>query len=149
MDPHDGLDDRGLRAGLELVGEPALAAVLTVLVEGHLGRGGKTFRHVKSRFRRRDTHEDTSTALGRRALAAKTLDLAVRLHLVVLEDGHLDLLALVLDLLGGLNASHIINTNMSPASRQRQRTLYVFFLRFLAPPRRRSTRWRVDSFWML
>ena len=95
------------------------------------------------------TYEDTRTTLGGRALATKTLDLAVRLHLVVLEDGHLDLLALVLDLLGGLNASHIINTNMSPASRQMQRTLYVFFLRFLAPPRRRSTRWRVDSFWML
>ena len=48
------------------------------------------------------THEDTSTALRRRALATETLDLAVRLHLVVLKDGHLDLLALVLDLLGGL-----------------------------------------------
>ena len=36
MDPHDGLDDGRLGAGLELVGEPALAAVLAVLVEGHL-----------------------------------------------------------------------------------------------------------------
>ena len=48
------------------------------------------------------THEDTSTALSRGALATETLDLAVRLHLVVLKDGHLDLLALVLNLLGGL-----------------------------------------------
>ena len=48
------------------------------------------------------THEDTSTTLSRRALATETLNLAVGLHLVVLKDGHLDLLALVLDLLGGL-----------------------------------------------
>ena len=48
------------------------------------------------------THEDTSTALGRRALTTETLDLTVRVDLVVLQDGHLDLLALVLDLLGGL-----------------------------------------------
>lgn len=46
-------------------------------------------------------HEDGSTALGRRALATETLDLAVRVDLVVLENGHLDLLADVLDLLGG------------------------------------------------
>ena len=48
------------------------------------------------------TYEDTSTALSRGALTTETLDLAVGLHLVVLQDGHLDLLALVLDLLGGL-----------------------------------------------
>ena len=48
------------------------------------------------------THEDTGTALGGGALTTETLDLAVGLHLVVLQDGHLDLLALVLDLLGGL-----------------------------------------------
>ena len=53
--------------------------------------------------RYRKTYEDTRTTLGSGALAAKTLDLAVRVHLVVLEDGHLDLLALVLDLLGGLH----------------------------------------------
>ena len=35
------------------------------------------------------------------ALAAETLDLAVAVDLVVLEDGQLGLLALVLDLLGG------------------------------------------------
>ncbi len=34
-------------------------------------------------------------------LAAETLDLAVGSDLVVLEDGHLDLFPLVLDLLGG------------------------------------------------
>ena len=34
-------------------------------------------------------------------LSSESLDLAVRSDLVVLEDGHLDLLPLVLDLLGG------------------------------------------------
>lgn len=48
------------------------------------------------------TYEDTSTARRGRALTAETLDLAVGLDLVVLQDGHLDLLALVLDLLGSL-----------------------------------------------
>lgn len=48
------------------------------------------------------TYKDTSTTLGSRALTTETLDLAVRVHLVVLQDRHLDLLALVLDLLRGL-----------------------------------------------
>lgn len=52
--------------------------------------------------RERRTYEDTSTTLSRRALTAETLDLAVRVDLIVLKDRHLDLLALVLDLLGGL-----------------------------------------------
>jgi hypothetical protein len=34
-------------------------------------------------------------------LSSESLDLTVRSDLVVLEDGHLDLLPLVLDLLGG------------------------------------------------
>jgi len=46
--------------------------------------------------------KNTSPAGRRWALTTKTLDLAVRLHLVILEDGHLDLLALVLYLLGGV-----------------------------------------------
>ena len=41
------------------------------------------------------------TYLGGGALAAETLDLAVTVNLVVLEDGKLGLLVLVLDLLGG------------------------------------------------
>ena len=47
------------------------------------------------------SHEDTSTALGLGALAAETLDLAIAIDLVVLEDRELGLLPLVLDLLGG------------------------------------------------
>ncbi len=47
------------------------------------------------------SHEDTGAALLRRALAPQTVDLAVVVHLVVLEDGQLDLAVLVLDLLGG------------------------------------------------
>ena len=51
------------------------------------------------------THENSSTTLSRWALATETFDLAVRVYLVVLEDSHLDLLALMLDLLGGLKSS--------------------------------------------
>ena len=50
----------------------------------------------------RKTYEDTSTALCVRALTTETFDLTVKVDLVVLQDRHLDLLALVLDLLGGL-----------------------------------------------
>ena len=46
-------------------------------------------------------HEDTGTALGSGALTTEALDLAITVHLVVLEDGQLGLLPLVLDLLGG------------------------------------------------
>ena len=47
------------------------------------------------------SHEDTGTTGGLGALPSETLDAALRVDLVVLEDGHLDLLPLVLDLLGG------------------------------------------------
>jgi hypothetical protein len=56
-----------------------LATVLTVLVLGH---------------------EDTSTTSGIRTLTTKTSDLARLIHLVHLQDSHLDLGTLVLDLLG-------------------------------------------------
>merc|ERR1719348_2278094 len=65
---------------VEHVGETALATVLTVEV---------------------GSHEDTSAALLGGALAAQTVDLAIVVNLVVLEDGQLDLPVLVLDLLGG------------------------------------------------
>jgi hypothetical protein len=65
---------------VENVGEVAASAVLAV-VHG--------------------SHEDTSTALGLRALTPEALDLAVAVDLVVLKDSELGLLALVLDLLGG------------------------------------------------
>lgn len=75
---------RGRRSGLlglvENVGQVATAAVLAVVHGGH---------------------EDTGTALGLGALAAETLNLAIAIDLVVLEDGQLGLLPLVLDLLGG------------------------------------------------
>lgn len=47
------------------------------------------------------SHEDTGTTGGLRAFSSQSLDTAFRVDLVVLEDGHLDLLSLVLDLLGG------------------------------------------------
>ena len=94
------LDSGGLGAGLEGVGQAALAAVLAVLVEGHLHKNNLSNHYSDACGL--DTYEDTSTAFSRGALTTETLDLAVGLHLVVLQDGHLDLLALVLDLLGGL-----------------------------------------------
>ena len=45
------------------------------------------------------SHEDASTALGSRTFTSQALDLAVGVNTVVLEHCHLDLLALVLDLL--------------------------------------------------
>jgi hypothetical protein len=45
-------------------------------------------------------HEDTSTAGSSGTFTTETSDLARFVHLVELEDGHLDFLALVLDLLG-------------------------------------------------
>lgn len=57
-----------------------LATVLTILVLGH---------------------EDTSTTGGVRTFTTETGDLARFINLVVLQDSHLDLLTLVLDLLGG------------------------------------------------
>merc|ERR1719402_1334453 len=64
---------------VEYIREAALAAVLPVVV----GR-----------------HEDASSTLLGRALPPQPVDLAVVVHLVVLEHGQLDLLVLVLDLLG-------------------------------------------------
>ena len=45
-------------------------------------------------------HEDTSSTGGSRALLARALDLAVRVHLVELEHGELFLLVRLLHLLG-------------------------------------------------
>ena len=72
---------RRLGSGSEGVGQTTLAAVLAILVEGH---------------------EDTSTTLGSRAFTAEALDLAIGLDLIVLQNRHLNLLTLVLNLLGGL-----------------------------------------------
>jgi len=72
---------RRLGARSECVGQTTLAAILAVVVE---------------------SHEDTSTTLGRRAFTTEALDLAVGLDLVILQDCHLDLLTLVFYLLGGL-----------------------------------------------
>merc|ERR1719167_400137 len=65
---------------VEHVGKTALAAVLAIEVGGH---------------------EDSSTALLGRTFTAQTVDLAVVVHLVVLEDSEFDLPVLVLNLLGG------------------------------------------------
>jgi len=75
------LHDGGLGARLEGVRQTAFPAILTIVVEGH---------------------KNPCTTLGCWAFATETLDLPVVLDLVVLEYGHLDLFALVLDLLGGV-----------------------------------------------
>lgn len=59
------------------------------------------------------SHEDTGSAGFGGALATETLDLAVRVDTVVLEDSHLNGLALVLDLLGGSVAIGVSRGNRS------------------------------------
>lgn len=102
LDRAKSLNGGRLGARSEGVGQAALATILTVLVEGHLSEAWLAISFIKEE---RVTYEDTSTALRRRAFTTETLDLAVGFHLVVLQDGHLDLLALVLDLLGGLQST--------------------------------------------
>jgi len=82
---------RRLGTGRKGVGQTALAAVLAILVE---------------------RHEDTGTALGSRAFTAEALNLPVRLNLIVLQDRHLDLLTLVLDLLGGLRYRTVLRIGL-------------------------------------
>lgn len=48
------------------------------------------------------TYENAGAALSRRTFTAEAFNFAVRVNLVVLQDRHLDLLALVPGLLGGL-----------------------------------------------
>jgi len=45
------------------------------------------------------TYKDSSTALSTGTFTSKTLDLAIGVHFIVLQNRHLDLLGLVLDLL--------------------------------------------------
>jgi len=47
------------------------------------------------------SHENAGTALLSRAFTSQTLNLAITVNLVVLENSQLGLFALVLDLLGG------------------------------------------------
>ena len=103
---------------IEDVCQVALAAVLTIVHRGH---------------------EDTSAALWSGAFSPQTLDLAITVDLVVLEHSQLVLLALVLDLLwGGVDCRDLL------VYRSRHLAVAIsdlpFFLRFLAPPRRRRTR---------
>jgi hypothetical protein len=48
------------------------------------------------------TYENTSAAFRAGTFTTKAFDFAIGIDFVVLENGHLDLLTLVLDLLGGL-----------------------------------------------
>ena len=60
------------------------------------------FGSVNTLNAQRSTYEDTGTTLGRGAFTTETLDFAIRIDFVVFEDGHLHLLALVLDLFWSL-----------------------------------------------
>jgi hypothetical protein len=80
--------------------------VLAVIVECHL-RKKMVRRNTVEGVTSNRTYEDTGTTLSSGTFTAKTLDLAIRVDLVVLQDRHLDLLALVLDLFGSLKWQHV------------------------------------------
>ena len=65
---------------VEDVGQPTLSTVLAIKVS---------------------RHENAGTTLLSGTLTSQTIDLAIIVNLVVLQDGQLDLLVLVLNLLGG------------------------------------------------
>jgi hypothetical protein len=67
------------------------------LTKSHFGKGRKGGV----------TYKNASTTLGSRAFTAKTLDFAIGFDLVVLQDRHLNLLALMFDLLGSLCATKV------------------------------------------
>ena len=83
-----------------------------------------------------------------RALASQPLNLSVRVDLVVLEDGHLDLFALMLNLLGSV--IRLLLPLLRTTTQTTNRPSLSYHRASLAPiATNRSTRWRVDSFWML
>jgi len=61
------------------------------------------------------SHEDASTAVLVGALSSQSLNLAIAVDLVVLENGQLGLLSLVLDLLGGV--VHLLLALLGTASK--------------------------------
>ena len=94
------LHDRRLGARLESVSQLALATILTIFVESHLPR--TWHERIGSEMVFKKTYENTSTALSAGTFTTKAFDFPIGVDFVVLENGHLNLLALVLDLLGGL-----------------------------------------------
>jgi len=75
------LSYRRLGTRLECVCQTALSTVQAVLVRGH---------------------EDTCAAGSGWAVTTETLDFPIRFYLVILQDGHLDFLALMFDLFWGV-----------------------------------------------
>lgn len=84
---------------VEDVGEVAATAVLAV-VHGSHEDTGTALKNVLASIPISGRYSIQTYGLGG-ALAAQTLNLAVTVNLVVLEDGEFGLFALVLDLLGG------------------------------------------------
>jgi hypothetical protein len=95
---------RRLSTRLECVRQTALSTVQAVLVRGHLTHW--TINKVVKKSEGKYTYEDTCTAGSGWAVATETLDFAIRFYLVILQDGHLDFLALMFDLFRGLRARH-------------------------------------------
>jgi len=80
---------------------------------GLCGRPSENTRNIKMQCIRHggdSTYEDTSTTLSSRTFTTQTLDLAIRVDLIVFENRHLDLLAFVLDLFGSLKAIYRTST---------------------------------------
>jgi len=85
---------------VEDVSQVATTTVLTVVHGSHEGTSSALAQKSQyNLYYSRHTKSSITHSLGR-TLAAQTLDLAIAVDLVVLEDGELGLLALVLDLLG-------------------------------------------------
>ena len=97
------------------VGEPALAAVLSVEVGSHEDAGTTLLGGALPEEKSRMSHVTHARCKGIShiikesifekflcpCLPAKAVDLAVVVHAVIFEDSQLDLLVLVFDLLGG------------------------------------------------
>ena len=64
------------------------------------------------------TYEDACSASRGWAFATQTFDLAIRLHFVIFQDSHLDLLAFMLDFLRSLCTYHRFNRNIERDARR-------------------------------
>jgi hypothetical protein len=73
------------------------------------------------------TYENASAALSGRAFTAEAFDFAIRVNLVVLQNGHLDLLALVLGLLWGLKEMSKDQIDIKPDTENDIRCMSSFY----------------------
>lgn len=93
-----------------------------------------------------NAYENTSTTGGSGAFTTETLDLAIGIDFIVLENGHLDLLSLMLDFFGGsvgLLLALLGTTTKAGLECFKGVRIGCKISSY------RSTRCKVDSFWML